>query len=242
MAGTSSLKNYPELLGQCKYFLESYISIKSWQIPYMKKTDFFLVDSGAFTFMNGKRTTNLHQYAEKYAYFIKEHDIKYFFELDVESVVGWEEYMRLNDTITKITKKQSIPVFHKNRGIDWFKKACQKHNYVAFGGVAVNAGHTKKIVRDVMPSFIRIAHDNKAIIHGLGFTSTTEFERIKFDSVDSTTWTMGGRMGNLCYFTGTQMKQYYPSKHGKKPKNCEDINAHNFLEWLKFQKYADENL
>lgn len=80
-------------------------------------------------------------------------------------------------------------------------------------------------------------------MHGLGFTSTSLFESIRFDTVDSTTWSMGGRMGNLCYMdkNGT-MKQWYPSKNQKKPKNIDDINVFNYLQWCKFQKYAERKL
>lgn len=242
MAGTSGLKNHPELMRECDYFLESFISIKDWQMPYFKKAKGFLLDSGAFTFMNGTKAKNIYEYAEKYANFINEYDINDFFELDVEMIFGWNEYLKMNDLIEKITKKQSIPVFHKNRGLKWYINACENYDYIAFGGVAVGAGKVRKSMLRAMPEFIKIAHSHDTRIHGLGFTMTSRFDEIRFDTIDSTTWTMGGRMGNLCYFTGDGMRQYYPSKNGKKPRNLNDLNAHNFSEWLKFQKWADVNL
>ena len=101
----------------------------------------------------------------------------------------------------------------------------------------------KKEEFEVIPWFIKKAHEKNSRIHGLGFTSTSMFKKIRFDTIDSTTWTMGGRMGNLCYMTQSgEMRQYYPSKNGQKPKDVEKINLFNYLEWCKFQKYAEENL
>lgn len=241
LAGTSGLKSQPELMEECRYFLESFISINDWQMKYFKRADDFLLDSGAFTFMNGGKSGNIYEYAEKYANFIKKYDIDKFFELDIEMLFGWEEYLRINDFIEKITKKRAIPVFHQKRGLNWWIDACKNYDYIAFGGVAVGAGKVRKSILRAMPEFLKIAHSNYTRVHGLGFTMTSKFNEIQFDTIDSTTWTMGGRMGNLCYFTGNGMRQYYPSKNGKKPKNVNDLNAHNFLEWCKFQRWADLN-
>ena len=63
----------------------------------------FLLDSGAFTFMSGTNSPDFDQYIIKYIDFINRHDIKYFFELDIDSIVGYEkvkEYTRRLDFIT----------------------------------------------------------------------------------------------------------------------------------------------
>ena len=53
------------------YILESFYSIKEWQIPYIKKCKMFLLDSGAFTFMNSnKGKVDFDQYLKKYINFI----------------------------------------------------------------------------------------------------------------------------------------------------------------------------
>ena len=64
-------------------------------IPYYKD---FLLDSGAFTFMqNTKTKINWDEYVERYAKFIKDNNIKHFFELDIDSIVGIEEVERLRN-------------------------------------------------------------------------------------------------------------------------------------------------
>lgn len=43
-----------------KYYLESYYYLKKpIQLQLMKEVDMFLLDSGAFTFMNAKKTNHL---------------------------------------------------------------------------------------------------------------------------------------------------------------------------------------
>lgn len=238
LAGLSLLKNNSELLKKCRFMLESFYSVKEWQIPYLTQAEGFLLDSGAFTFMQaGKTGINFDDYIEKYARFVNEYDIKHFFELDIESVVGWEEYKRLAQKLKQLTHKTPIPVFHNSRGREWFLNELDYCDYIAYGGI-VGVKHTQEFI-NVSEYLINEAHKKNCMIHGLGFTSTTMFKQLHYDSVDSTTWTMGGRMGNLCYVAadGT-MKQWYPSTHGKKPTDTSKINFYNFEQWCKFQDYA----
>ena len=117
---------------------------------------------------------------------------------------------------------------------------CDDYNYVAIGGFVAKE-ILKKEYKNI-PPLIEYAHKKKCKIHGLGFTSTSFYDTIRFDSVDSTTWTIGMRMGNACYFNGQGMRQYYPSLNGKKPININKLTKHNYSEWIKFQKYAENNL
>lgn len=57
----------------------------------------FLLDSGAYTFMAGshKGAIDWDEYVESYAKFINKYDVRLFFELDIDSVVGLEEVERL---------------------------------------------------------------------------------------------------------------------------------------------------
>lgn len=243
LAGTSSLSRNKDILRNCKYFLESFYSVKPWQMEYLLGAEDFLLDSGAFTFMNSKSRVDFDEYVKKYASFIKEYDIKSFFELDIESIVGWDEYVRLNKKLESLSGKKPIKVFHKERGKEWFLRAVKEESYIAYGGIAVDRKTMKKKDIEIIKWFIDKAHENKCKIHGLGFTSTSFFDRIRFDTIDSTTWTIGGRMGNLCYMTRDgEMRQYYPSKTGKKPREgvMNEIVRYNFLQWCKYQKYMED--
>lgn len=245
LAGTASHRNVVEP-NPPKYILESFYYVQDWQLPIIKNADDFLLDSGAFTFMgNSKKTIVWEEYIEQFADFINRNKIEKFFELDIDSIVGYDKVLQYRKRLEQLTNKPVIPVWHINRGIDEFKKMCIEYSYVAIGGIVGLAKNRTKFnqYRSLFPKFIDYAHKCGAKIHGLGFTSTSLFHEIVFDSVDSTTWTFGGRMGNLCYFDGTGgMRQYYPSSHGKKPIDTAELAKINYAEWLKFQKYAEKNL
>lgn len=236
LAATSDKKYIPNI-NDSLYVLESFYYFRTWQIPLIKNAKMFLLDSGAFTFMNGKKSADFHGYLSKYIDFINKYKVDYFFELDVDSVVGYEEVKRMRKRLEKETGKRCIPVWHKSRGKDEFIKMCDEYAYVAIGGIV-----TKEIKKDEYPFFswfINEAHKRKCKIHGLGFTSLNDLKRYNFDSVDSTSWKSGGRYGQLHIFKGDTIKTVTQKDKRAIYRN---IDENNFNEWLKFQKYAEKHL
>lgn len=97
-------------------------------IPLFKD---FLLDSGAFTFMqNQKGNVNWNDYIESYADFINKNKISKFFELDIDSVVGYKEVLKYRKILEKLTNKQTIPVWHTSRGYKEFLRMCDEYNYI----------------------------------------------------------------------------------------------------------------
>lgn len=241
LAGTDLLKSYPEELKKSKYTLASFYNIQDWQISFLKQCDDFLLDSGAFTFMNSKKkNVDFEEYVEQYAEFINKHNIEKFFELDVDSVKGYKKVLEYRKRLEGLTGKKCIPVWHKTRGVEEFKKMCDEYLYVSIGGIV--AGEIKPEQYKAFPMMINEAHKRGAKIHGLGFTSTSYFDKIRFDTVDSTTWNVGGKFGNICIFDSeTYMKQCIQKK-GKRCVKQKELMLHNWNEWIKFQKYAEANL
>lgn len=240
LAGTASYRDIVEL-NPPKYLLESFYYIKDWQMPIITQTDDFLLDSGAFTFMRSSKTHVVwEEYIERYADFINRNNIQKYFELDIDNFVGYDKVLEYRKRLEWLTNKPVIPVWHKSRGIDDFKSMCDEYSYAAIGGFAIKDITQKEY--KYIPSFIKLAHNKKCKLHGLGFTSTSFFNKVRFDTVDSTTWTIGGRMGNMCYFNGNGMRQYCPSLNGKKPIDLNKLTKHNYNEWIKFQKYAENHL
>lgn len=221
--------------------LESFYSIKkndemTKMIPHFKS---FMLDSGAFSFMSGTGgKPNFDNWLERYIAFIKKHNIDLFFELDVDSVVGYKKVKEYRKKLEKETGKQCIPVWHKSRGKDEFLKMCDEYPYVAIGGI-VSKEITSKEYK-YFPWFIDEAHKRNAKIHGLGFTNLEGLKKYHFDSVDSTTWNVGCKFGEVCKFTGRTVVRY------KKPKNSRaktrEIALNNFIEWVKFAQWADTHL
>lgn len=236
IAGTASFPfiatKYPP-----KYVLESFYYIKEWQLDYIHKWDMFLLDSGAFTFMNScKGKVDFNDYLERYIDFINKYDIKYFFELDIDSVVGYEEVLRLRKRLEEGTHKKCIPVWHFNRGKEEFIKMCKEYDYVAFGGILTDGISTKEIVK-YLPWFVHTAHKYGARIHGLGLT-VQGVEKLGLDSADSTSWTAASKFGSISYFDGTKMAKI-PSREGKKT-IWRTAMEYSFKEWVKYQEYLDK--
>lgn len=80
-----------------------------------------------------------------------------------------------------------------------------------------------------------------AKIHGLGYTSLDGIRINHFDSVDSTAWTTGNRFGYLYYFDGKTMQKRDAPK-GRRLADPKKAAINNYIEWIKFQQYADKNL
>jgi hypothetical protein len=207
-------------------------------IPYLGG---FLLDSGAFSFLQGKAGVDWDKYIEDYAEFIMRFEIDLFFELDIDTVVGLKEVERLRAKLERLTGKQPIPVWHKGRGKDYFIGIAKDYPYIALGGIAIKE-IPREIYEKTFPWFINKAHENGAKIHGLGYTSIDGLFRYRFDSVDSTAWLYGNRGGYLYKFnhkTG-KMDKIEPSKGMRL--NSRKTALHNFNEWIKFQRYARKYL
>ena len=223
------------------YILESFFYIREqnqWILemrPFFKD---FLLDSGAFTYLNGaKGNVNWDQYIEEYGAFINKHNIDLFIELDIDSVIGLNEVERLRYKLENITNKKCIPVWHKSRGLDYWKKMCKEYNYVAIGGIVTN--EIKSNQYDIFYPLLKIAKENNCKVHGLGFTNMKGLEKYKFYSVDSTAWLYGNRGGFLYKFNGKGLDKLQPK--GLRLKGREGA-IHNFSEWVKFANYAENNL
>lgn len=224
------------------YVLESFYyadnDVVKKYIPLMGK---FLLDSGAFTFMasNNKKKMDWDDYVERYANFINENKIDLFFELDIDSIVGITEVERLRTKLENLTNKQCIPVWHKSRGKDYFLNMCDKYSYVSIGGLV-----TKEITPDeykYFPWFIKSAHEREARIHALGYTNFLGLKKYHFDSVDSSSWSIGHRFGSICQFKDGYIINITRNKN-ERMKDYKAVAKHNFKEWIKFQEYAKEYL
>lgn len=232
----------PEMINDV-YILQSFFySSKFTEEVLIPKSKDFLLDSGAFTFMqNNKQHCDWNEYVRRYADFINKNKVKKYFELDIDSVVGYEKVKEYRKRLEDLTGVPSIPVWHNNRGKEEFVRMCEEYPYVAIGGlVGGNSEYSKKYWK-FFPWFINTAHEHGAKIHALGFTSLEGITKYHFDSVDSTAWTGGNRFGFVYHFDGKTMKKYDVPK-GKRIGDGRRVAQINFAEWVKFQKYAEKNL
>lgn len=205
-------------------------------IPNCKR---FMLDSGAFTFFSQGGSIDWHSYIKKYAEFICKNKVDLFFELDIDSLIGYDKVLYYRDRLEHLTGKQSIPVWHKSRGQAEFVKMCERYDYVAVGGI-VSREITQREYK-YFPQLISIAHEHGAKIHGLGFTNLKGITQYHFDSVDSTAWVSGNRFGGVYKFNGKTMTKI-SRQAGQRLSNSRAVAVHNFKEWVKFADYAEKHL
>lgn len=226
----------PPYLLSSYYYCREDTSFQTIGFQYRDYCKGFLLDSGAFTFMDSisKDTSNINfeQYTDEYAQFINEHDIEHFFELDIDNVVGLARVRELRRRLETKTGKDCIPVWHKARGKEAFLEIARKYDYIAIGGIV-----TGEITRDEYKYFnwfVKKAHEHDTKIHGLGFTPSNIGE-YGFDSVDSTSWLTAQRFGGVHKFTGSGLTKIDKDGRSKYPENTK----HNFKEWTKYAHYLD---
>ena len=214
----------------CNEFTEKII------LPSVSK---FMLDSGAFTFFQTGKNIDWNEYVERYADFINRNRIDLFFELDIDSLIGYDNVKKLRGRLESLTGKPCIPVWHKSRGKEDFIQMCKDYDYVSIGGIVSKEIPSKEW--SYFPWFINKAHEHGAKIHGLGFTSLGGLSKYHFDSVDSTSWTSGNRFGTMYRFNGKTM-ELHKRPDGMRLADSRTVAVHNFKEWVKFQKWAESHL
>lgn len=220
------------------YMLESFYYILPWQFDWIKTNNTrFILDSGAFSFMNGKVdvTNSLQQYISDYIKCINENSIKNYIELDLDSIMPLKDVEKIRFDIESKTHVKSIPVWHASRGEDYFHDMCKEYETVAIGGIV-----TKEIPKSkfgIFHNLINIAHKYGCSIHGLGIGSPTVIQKYNFDSVDSTAWLAGSIGKKLYHFDGLQLKPH-TNKTGKLTQ-YKLMDSHNVTEWMKYSKFME---
>lgn len=136
-----TVKNREALIekGRPRYLLETFFNgeKKCRETLGNVGVDNFLLDSGAFSYMSGAECTKktLWEYAEKYAEFIVRHNVKNYFELDVDTIFGIDFVEDIRKMLESKTNRPSMPVWHKGRGVEYFKKMVSDYDYIAIGGL-----------------------------------------------------------------------------------------------------------
>ena len=224
--------------------LMSYYSLRKRGMSDVPKCFDFLLDSGAFTFMQGRGTSqNWDEYIEQYADFVKANRIQKYFELDIDSIIGVENVKKIRKRLEALTGIQPIPVWHKCRGKDGFIDMCKEYPYVAIGGLTNGTGqgeYARKLWR-YFPWFIDTAHKHNSKIHALGFSSFEGMLLYHFDSIDSTSWMEGHKYRLIDRFDGKRMRRIRVPD-GFKLKDPKEVAMSNYSEWYKLQRYALNHL
>lgn len=199
-----------------------------------KGQDNFILDSGAFSLFNGKKLNynQLKEYIDKYCDFINKYDIKQFVEMDIDVVIGYDNVKKINLYIESKVGKKPMYVHHiETRSKEDIVRACNESDYIMWGGIA---GKAKSI--EVIETFSEFCYDvNKTKVHALGFTPLNLDKCNRLYSCDSSSWTMGGRNGNIFQFRNDKIETM--KLDDKKRITFYELNNHNLEQWLKYQSY-----
>lgn len=218
------------------YRLESYQNISNQERKRVNEYKNFILDSGAFTYLNGTGgNVNWEQYVDNYADFIIKYKVKNFIELDIDPIVGLKEVERLRAKLEAKVGRQSIPVWHKSRGKQYWLDMVKEYNYVAIGGIVTR--EIKSIEYKFFHWLLAEAKKQNCKVHGLGFTNLKGLEEYDFYSVDSTSWLSGNRFGSIYKFNGRTMLKF-DKPAGTRVKTNETAR-NNFYEWVKFANYKE---
>ena len=213
-----------------KYNLMSYFYIrKKEKLAYFIRdnTEEILIDSGAHSFQKGTKV-DWDKYTEEYANFIKAFDrsnVVGYFEMDVDNIIGYDKVRELREKLEKVSNK-IIPVWHKNRGIEEYKKMCKDYS----GKIVAITGFKNEDIKDEQYlMFLKYAKKYNCKVHCLGMTRRKVLDKVPFDYVDSSSWLQSsvyGRIGNK----GKVTKDFSKNKR-------EVVFIENYKEGLKMQQY-----
>lgn len=224
----------------CLFLLNTYYDMRTWDkqnvldlitIPKCA----FMLDSGAFTFMNSGREVHWKSYVDEYISFINKYDIKYFIELDLYGVLGVNKTEKIRKYIEHHTGKKPIPVYHGTMPVSYFRKLCEGYPYVAISATGTLESSRWTRNTKALKQIIKIGHSYGTKLHGLGYTRMSNINNpeVLFDSIDSTSWLSGCRFGI-----------WYNLRNNKiVKKNCSNMgitknqfNKHNAKVWVDKQK------
>lgn len=232
------IKKYEQTGKRIAFGLMSYYYIQHNSDGYelfkrvMNVCDYVLIDSGAHTFQLKDTGTNYEEYTQQYANFIRKVDcdkILGFFEMDVDKEIGYKRVYAMRKQLEKASPK-IIPVWHKGRGIEEFKRMCKETPSEI---VAITGFRNEDIKDNQYGAFVKYAWSQGKKIHCLGMTRTKVLNSFPFDFVDSSTWLQKGNYGLIGHFKKGKM----PFTTTKKLYKSGDLHLYNFIEYQKMVKY-----
>ena len=182
-----------------KWNLMSYYYIRSKKydlaVDIRNNSEEILIDSGAHSFQKGKKVDWL-KFTQEYAEFIKKFDtsnVLGYFEMDVDNIIGYEKVLELRKILENVSNK-IIPVWHKNRGIEEYKKMCKDY---AGKVIAITGFKNEDIKDEQYLMFLKYAKKYNCKVHCLGMTRKKVLDKVPFDYVDSSSWKQASLYGRI---------------------------------------------
>ena len=195
-----------------KNFLMSYEYLKGKGNSQLKKyPDMSLfIDSGAYTYMNDPKYEEytVEQWEEqikKYLSWAERHKSQIFAiaDLDLQYIVGNEQvYEWRKKYFEPFMLRTGIPVcfMYHEEGLEQWEYMCKRYPYVGIS-LAVDELMEENMLKDMF----RIAEKYNTLIQGMASTRTALLTKFPFYTVDSTTWNVGLKYGEISVWNSTKM-------------------------------------
>ncbi len=134
-----------------------------------------------------------------------------------------------------------LPVFHQGEDYSYLEHYLKTEPYIALGGMV--GFSNDKLMPWLDTCFSYIKHHWPVKIHGFGITSPDLMKRYPFYSVDSTSWLMSGRFGEITgYNIGgkVRVKRDEMAKRMSKLTDYKEKAAISIESYKKLEKYMTE--
>lgn len=193
-------------------FLMSYEYLKGKGVGQLKKyPDMHLfIDSGAYTYITNPEfeSYTVEQWEKQiveYLNWARKHKDSIFAiaDLDLQYLVGNEKvYEWRKKYFEPFMLETGIPVcfIYHEEGLDQWEYMCKRYPYV---GISLNVDGN--VDETELRSKFKIAEKYNTLIQGMASTRTAMLTQYPFYTVDSTTWNVGLKYGEISVWTGTKM-------------------------------------
>lgn len=168
---------------------------KKWYKMNKKNKVNLFLDSGAFSAYIQNTEVSL----EEYIAFIKANEdaLTVYANLDVigSDIETWKNQLRMEKA-----GLHPLPVYHLEDDISYLHKYIEKYDYICLGGMARGFTTDQRIA--FLDRCFEVICDTpdrmpKVKVHGFGVTALRALLRYPWYSVDSTSWVVAGRIGNI---------------------------------------------
>lgn len=203
-------------------FLMSYHYLQTKNINtdmYTSKGIKFLIDSGAFTYMNDEKynertveewEAHIHRYLD----WARNHREIIFAiaSLDLEYLVGGDIVQEWNEKYFEpFMLETGIPVcfvWHSDGSKLTWEQYCQRYPYV---GVSWSTDDGSGGLKNGL-KLLQTAEKYNTVVHGMAMTRTSLLTKLPFYTVDSTTWMVGVQYGEVNWWRGNKMSRLKKDK------------------------------
>lgn len=196
-------------------FLMSYEYLRGKGLAQLKKfPDIRLfIDSGAYTYMNDPKYEDYtieqwEQQITQYLAWAEKHKGQIFAicDLDLQYIVGYEQvYEWRRNYFEPFMLRTGIPVcfMYHDEGLQHWDYMCKRYPYVGLSLAIDN----KENGYEELKEMFRVAEKHNALCQGMASTKTSMLTEFPFYTVDSTTWNVGLKYGEISVWNSTKMSR-----------------------------------